>query len=80
MENILDLIPKNHYKKPIEELRNNKTEWRWRIYKIGNKQYLETSQLKNNERLYATEEYKWVIRNIDLQYDKYIVDEFYYYT
>jgi hypothetical protein len=76
----MEFIPKRCEKKSNIELRNKLTEWRWLIYEINQKKYMEISMKKpNEERLYVTKNNQFVKRNIDESFNKYIIDQFYYY-
>jgi hypothetical protein len=76
----MDFIPQNCTKEPDIELQNKTTEWRWFVYKINGKKYIEISMKKpNEERLYATKDNQWIKQNIDKSYEKFIIDRYYYY-
>ena len=76
----MEFIPKNCDKTPNKELQDKTTEWRWLIYEINKKKYIEISMKKpNEERLYITKNNQFVKRNIDESFNKYIIDKYYYY-
>lgn len=80
--NILEMMPGDTLKKPIPNWENEyKTEWRWRFLDLTpEKQVLELSYITNGQRLYFNRYGQWVERNIDPIYDKYVKDEYYFYT
>ena len=76
----MEFILKKCEKKPNIELQYKTTEWRWLVYEINKKKYIEISMKKpNEERLYVTKDNNFVKRTIDDSFDKYIIDQFYYY-
>lgn len=86
-EQLNNIIPKNTYDHPQENMRsdkNNLTEWRMRKYQINNIIYYEFSFIqpneKNNKRLYLNNECQYVEKEIDSSYDKYVIEEKYWYT
>lgn len=81
-EQLLSVIPEIHHDKPQEHLAQTKVEWRWRIFKLNNKTYVEISHKKHDDvRLYLEpNECKWVERNIPTSFDKYLEKEVYAYV
>ena len=81
-KNIFDNIPQNAQKIENPELRQTKTEWRWRIFSFPHKknEVIEISfQKPNNERLYIDKNGNWIPYNLDNIYDQFVTDIFYYY-
>jgi hypothetical protein len=77
----MEFIPKNCIKMENVILQKRNTEWRWLIYEINGKKYIEISMKKPNEpRLYITKNNEFVKRNIDESFNKYIIDKYYYYS
>jgi hypothetical protein len=81
-EQLLSVVPKDNYNKPQEHLAKNKVEWRWRVFKISEKTYVEIShKSQNNNRLYFDPNgCKWVERNIPANFDTYLEKEVYAYV
>jgi hypothetical protein len=78
---VLDTIPKNHYKKSQPNLNSqNLTEWRWRILLLHDKKSVEISYMYDNVRMYLNNYGKWVQKTVPLEFDNYVVEEYYYYT
>jgi uncharacterized FlgJ-related protein len=79
---ILNSIPENATNHPDEEQKKSKTEWRWRVYKINGKEYIEISFTKNNKKLFLNHLNKWIsFQESELEkYKNFIVKEYYYYT
>lgn len=78
---VLDIIPSKCSKYPID---CNLTEWRWRFYSIPfgaqKAEFVEISKKdKNQTRLFANANGDYVSYDISNKWDKYIVDEKYYY-
>lgn len=81
LEEFKKIIPKSYSNKKNDKLRNHMTEWRWRIYNINNKKYTEISMMEpKKKRLYLNKYKKWTEENIEPIYDKYIIQEYYYYS
>jgi len=81
--NIIDSIPKNYYKKPIENWeQDNKTEWRWRFLKYNNKKTIEISYLKpySNKRMFFNKMGTWTNCEVSRIYDDCVFKECYYYA
>lgn len=80
---VISSIPKNFVKKEDTELSKNNTEWRWRIFKFPNKknEVVEISFKKPNEkRMYINRTGEWVNRDINSEFNKFVVDEYYVYS
>lgn len=82
LEQLLSVVPKDNYSAPQEHLAKTKVEWRWRVFKLNNKTYVEISHKKqNNNRLYLVpEECKWAERDVPSSFDKYVKKEVYAYV
>jgi hypothetical protein len=79
-KDILNTIPEEHYYEKNNELSIIKIEWRWRFYKINDKEYIEISKKQHgNKRLYINNDYEWVERNISNIFNTYITKEIYAY-
>lgn len=77
---IIKSIPENNYKSEQPELGKIKTEFRWRFFNIKNKKYIEIScKESNGERVFFNNN-SWVPAIIDPCLEKYIDEEYYYYT
>lgn len=80
---VLESIPKDAFKNKNNELAENNTEWRWRIFKFPNKnnEVVEISFKKPNEnRIYINNNGEWVSDNVDSIFDKFVIDEYYSYS
>jgi len=74
-------IPVNCLEKENIELSKNSVEWRWRMMKIDNKEFVEISHKKpNSARLYINKFSDWVERDIDPEFDKYVFKTYYSYS
>lgn len=79
---IFSSIPKDALKEKNIELEKTHTEIRWRIYKIP---YISNIVIdisfKNlyGDRYYMMSNGEWQKYDLNSNYDKYIIDEFYYY-
>lgn len=86
--NIYKSIPQDRTTKPIEDWRKTyDTEWRWRILKIRMKNdtvkdVIEISYIKkdSNDRMYFNRYGKWVKRDVDPIFDKFVTEEYYAYS
>ena len=82
-EEVIRTIPKEHSKVKLLNM-SDMIEHRWRFYKIQDKLYTEISKYEpNKKRKYLYKDKEWTEDNenhIDTQFNKYIVDEYYYYT
>ena len=80
---IINSIPFTATDDENTELCNTHTEWRWRIFKLPNKQneFIEISY-KNpgGKRLFINKNGQWIESNMSTEYDKYIVEQYYDYT
>ena len=77
--NVIDTIPKNHYKKPQVNT-NNLTEWRWRILLLQDKRSVEISYMYQNTRMYLNNYGRWVQKTVPPEFDDFVIEEYYYYT
>lgn len=80
---VLSSIPKSHVKEEDKILKKTLAEWRWRIYKLPNKQneVVEISYKKPNEtRKYIDKFGNWIEYSMDERYDKYIIDKYFVYS
>lgn len=81
MEYFKKIPSKDTFPKSQQQLKLTYTEWRMRKYNIDNKTYFEISFIKENkDRKYVSGVGTYVKTNIDPIFDKYIVDEKYWYT
>lgn len=78
---ILKSIPEDSVKHIDSELAKTKTEWRWRFFKIQNKNdIIEISFKKPNEnRKFINKNGDWINFDIDNTFDQYVIDSFYHY-
>jgi len=79
---ILSTIPKESSKSPNRQLLSmGYKEWRWRFLKLHN-MVAEISYLDahTHKRYYLNNSNKWVEKDISIDYDKYVVDSYYYYS
>jgi hypothetical protein len=78
---IMKSIPDNSLKNTNEELSKTKIEWRWRFFKIPNKNdIIEISFKKPNEnRKFINKNGDWIDFNIDDIFDQFVIDSFYHY-
>ena len=81
-KDIFNSIPKNALDYSDEELKKTNTEWRWRIYNIDDKEYIEISYTKDGKQLFLNHDNKWISypENMLKSYKKSIIKEYYYYT
>ena len=80
---ILKSIPTGAIKTEQKELKETHTEWRWRIFKFPNKknEVVEISFKKPDEkRMYINRTGEWVHREINQEFDKFVIDEYYVYS
>lgn len=80
---VASMIPKNCLKQKDIELSKTKTEWRWRIFKLPNKnnETVEISQKQfEQKRLYINNLGNWVECDVDESFDSYVTNEYYYYS
>lgn len=83
LTNILNLIPENSTKDQIINWKKSyKTEWRWRFLGLNpERKVVEISFINSdNKRVYFNRYGNWVERNIDPEYDKFVIDQYFYYT
>lgn len=82
LDAISESIPTvNVHEQPQYHLRKNKTEWRWRVFKLDDRKFIEISTLKpNNPRRFVDKYGKWVDYQMDPEFDKYVDKEVYYYA
>ena len=75
------IIPTGSVNKINTDLQNKYTEWRWRLFNINDKYYLEISfkLIDSNTRIYITSKNTWEKRTISDEYNKFIIGEYYYY-
>ena len=81
--NILNIIPDGSMKQQLNNWEKKfKTEWRWRFLKFDNRSVVEISFIKNDniKRVYFNRYGKWVEREIDPLFDKFVDEVYYYYT
>lgn len=81
--NIMEIIPPNSLNKPLVNWQTMyKTEWRWRFLKFSDKKVVEISYTTNtfNKRIYYNKFGQWVERNEESMFDKYVIEQYYYYT
>jgi hypothetical protein len=59
-----------------------KTEWRWRFLEFDGRRTVEISYetADSDKRLYFNKFGEWVERNVPTEYDKYVIQTFYYYN
>jgi hypothetical protein len=78
---IINSIPKDSLKTVNLDLAKIKTEWRWRFFKILNKNdIIEISFKKPNEnRKYINRNSEWIDYTLGDEYDQYVVDSYYHY-
>jgi hypothetical protein len=77
---ILESIPKNFVKKENKTLQQNKTEWRWRLLNVHDREVIEMSYMKPNEnRMYINKHGNWTESNVPKDFDKYVTDQWYAY-
>jgi hypothetical protein len=80
---VIESIPKNFIKCSDHVLANVNTEWRWRIFKFPNKknEVVEISFKKPREkRMYINRLGEWVCIEINKEFDKFVIDEYYVYS
>lgn len=79
---VYDSIPDHTNSVPIKGWEKKYlVEWRWRFLQSDDRKVVEISyQNKNNERYYMSKYGEWVKRNIPDIYDKFVIEEYYYYT
>ena len=73
-------IPQDSLDKPIDALALKCVEWRWRFFKIDERNFIEISQkYPDQERKYIDNTGKWIECNIGDEWNKYCVSSKYYY-
>lgn len=81
--NIIETIPKNHYREPQENLlKTSAMEYRWRFLILPTDKFIvEISKynIKLDQRLYFNKNGKWIERVVDPIYDQFVVEEYYAY-
>ncbi len=82
---IYNTIPYTKTTTPLDEddwRKNKQAEWRWRFMKIGPKRVVEISYIKYNSQVreYQSKYGTWVHREIPKEYDKYVIESYYYYS
>lgn len=83
-ETILETVPRNCYKSSQAD-KKDQVEIRWRFFDIPHKEKIknmvEISRLPPNQpREYLDKSGNWIKITINLIYDRYVVEEYYYYT
>lgn len=77
-------IPEGNVKEPDKDKQKIcSKEWRWRIINIDKKTYVEMSyyEPKKDKRFFMSgKTNSWEEQYIDPYYDKYVTEEYYYYT
>ena len=82
-DEVIKSIPKGALKKKDNNLSTLNTEWRWRIFKIPNKEndLIEISFKKpNDKRMYIDKEGKWINSEVGKEFDNFVIDEYYVYS
>lgn len=83
-ESVLKTIPKDCFKEPQNLV--NKVEIRWRfleipINKSSIKKVVEISRKKpDDDREYLDKNMKWTKSSVDLVFDQFVVESYYYYS
>lgn len=80
---IINMIPKNCSKQKNTELAKTKTEWRWRVFKLPNKdnESIEISlKHPDEERKYIDKNGSWVNCKVSEEFDAYVTCEYYHYA
>lgn len=83
---ILKCIPIDALRSENINLKNVKTEWRWRMFRFptengSSKEVIEISFVKPGQcRLYINKNSEWVQRIISDEYDIFLVDKYYHYV
>lgn len=79
-EDIMSTIPSDYSEEP--EKYTGLIEWRWRFLKIKGKVKVEISRLdpKIDKREYLNMDGKWVFREIDQRYDRYVIRKYHTYV
>lgn len=81
-DEILSSIPNNSLKSEDKNLQMIKTECRWRIMKFDNieNEIIEISIKKPNEkRLFVNQNNEWIEHEENNNYDKFVIESFFYY-
>jgi hypothetical protein len=80
-KNILKSIPNNSYNTEQLQLKKTMREYRWKIYKINNKEFIEISYIDPNmKRIYVNKNKEWVEHNEITTYEQYLIKQYYHYT
>jgi hypothetical protein len=80
-EDLENSIPDNYLTQENIELQKTHDEYRWQIYKIGDKEYIDITFKKNgHRRAYLTYSNDMIDYKVDKKWEKYIISRKYYYT
>jgi len=80
-KDIPNMIPNGSIKNKDFNKRENMIEFRWRLFDIKGKTFIEISKkYPGKARVYFNKYGKWVERNIEKYYSNYCVEKYYYYT
>jgi hypothetical protein len=80
-ENLKNSIPVNALKKPDDNMCKTYVEWRWRIFDINSKEYVEISYKKpNDKKMFINKYSEWTDKIPDEEFDKCVTIEYYSYT
>lgn len=80
-ENLKNSIPINALDKPNNDMNKTYIEWRWRIFDINGKEYVEISYKKpNDKRMFINKYSEWTDKTPDEDFDCYITKQYYSYT
>mgnify|MGYP001275920194 CR=1 FL=1 len=74
---VKSIIPNNCLNKPLKN--KDKIEYRWRFIIYKQNKYVEISKKENEYREYKDKNGEWVKRDINPEFDKYVVESYYYY-
>jgi hypothetical protein len=78
---LLDSIPFDSYESGNNVLKKDHIEWRWRFYRINNKNIVEISRKNPGEsRMFVDKDGDWCRTEIPNKWEKFMTNEKYYYV
>lgn len=91
LKDLIESIPEDRYTEQQTDLKKDHLEWRWRIFMYNDKKIVEISintpetidasgNVVNSARKFIDKYGKWVQRDVDELFDKYVIEQYYYYT
>jgi hypothetical protein len=80
-ENLKNSIPINALDKSDLNMSKTYIEWRWRIFNIKQKEYVEISyQIPNGKRIFINKYSEWTDKTPDNDFDNFVIKQYFSYT